>query len=319
MCNVSRSKKAKYKMTGIENSGYSRYALMALKTTKAPGVAPVAGEAPNTNTGAVDTSGDKFTISSSPRQEPTKAEQLIELIRSHKNINAVELRENLNSNDSEVSQKATEQYKVLSNLYGPIRNQSEAFQQVYKDADGFIYIAGRGLEPYSSSSDGKYPTKDALEKQADEALKQYLSVSSPISADSKLAHINATGKEPTPEEQVEIAGLLKQEIEQTGSLSDDEIRNIKNQLGDAHVGLIPDKSPLKKVVGGLIDDLNNSSSRNKEWFKAFGLLPWPEASASRLSEQAEQLKQRIEDGKSIIYPPEYEQARRYLEEESALT
>ena len=73
------------------------------------------------------------------------------------------------------------------------------------------------------------------------------------------------------------------------------------------------------MVGGLIDDLNNSSSRNKEWFKAFGLLPWPEASASRLSEQAEQLKQRIEDGKSIIYPPEYEQARRYLEEESALT
>lgn len=302
MCNVNGSKKAKYKMASIDS--YKLYPLVYVP--KASGVTPVAGEAPSTNT-VVGTSADQVTISSSPRQEPTNAEQLIELIRSHKKINAAELRGNLNSDDPEVSQKAAEQYQVLSDLYVPnIRNQYATFDQVYKDADGFIYIAGRGLEPYSSSIDGKYPTKDALEKQADDALKQYLSLSSPISAGSKLAHINATGKEPTPEEQVEIAGLLKQEVEK-GLLSKDEIRNIKNKLGDAHVALIPDEAPLKKVVEDLIDGLHNSSSRNKAWITAFG-SPWSEGSTSSLSEQAKKLQEIRDAGGSIAYFPDLETA-----------
>jgi hypothetical protein len=265
MCNVNGSKKAKYKMAGIENSGYNPYALVALKTTKTSSAAPVAGEVPNTE--AVDTSGDKVTISSSPRQEPTKAEALAELLLSHKTVSNADLSANLNSDDPEVSQKATEQYQVLKHLYNNpsnVKKQYAAFDQVYKDADGFIYIAGRGLEPYSNDG-GKYPTQEALQKDADEALKQYLSVSSPITAESKLSHINATGKEPTPEEQVEIAELLKQEIEQ-GSLSKEEIKNIKSKLRDAHIGLIPDESPetqsLRKVVEGLVDDLNDLNSRN---------------------------------------------------------
>ena len=217
-------------MTGIENSGYSLNRALVAYTPNTSRVAPTTGEPADTK--VVDTSAaDQVTISSSSRQEPTKAEKLTELLLSHKTVNAVELRKNLNSNDPEVSQKATEQYESLSNLYKPnIRNQYAGFDQVYKDADGFIYIAGRGLEPYSNGG-VPYSTQEALQKDADEALKQYLSVSSPISAANKLSQIGATGKEPTPEEQVEIAELLKQEIEQCSPpLSDDEIRNIKNMM-----------------------------------------------------------------------------------------
>lgn len=314
MCNVSRSTKAKYKMAGIDNS-YNPYALVALKTTtKTPGVAPVVDESADTK--VVDTSADQVIISSSSRQEPTNAEQLIELLRSHKTIDKQQLAANLNSDDPEVSQKATEQYQALSNLYGPIRNQSEAFQQVYKDADGFIYIAGRGLQPYSSSSDGKYPTQEAVQKEADEALKQYLSVSSPISAQNKLSQIGATGKEATPEEQVEIAELLKQEVE-SGSLSKEEIKNIKSKLRDTHVALIPDEAPetqsLRKLVGGLVNDLNNldsrNDSRNKEWFKAVNLtFKDEETSALSLNEQAKKLKEIRNDGFSIAYTDDLEPA-----------
>jgi hypothetical protein len=319
MCNVNGSKKAKYKMASIDS--YKLYPLVYVP--KASGVTPVAGEAPSTNT-VVGTS-DQVIISSSSRQEPTKAEKLTELLLSHKTIDKQQLAANINSDDPEVSQKATEQYQSLSKLYTPnIRNQYAAFDQVYKDADGFIYIAGRGLEPYSNGG-GQYPTQEALQKEADEALKQYLSVSSPISADSKLAHINATGKEPTPEEQVEIAELLKQEVEQ-GSLSKEEIKNIKSKLRDAHVALTPDEAPetqsLRKVVGGLVDDLNNLNSRNdsikQTWFNAVLTFKHEETSASSLSEQARKLQEIKTAGKSIIYTDE--QARYLeLEEESALT
>jgi hypothetical protein len=301
-------------MTGIKNSGYSPYVLMALKTLKTSDVAPVAGEAPSTNT-VVGTS-DQVIISSSSRQEPTKAEKLTELLLSHKTVNMADLRANINSDDPEVSQKATEQYQSLSKLYTPnIRNQYAAFDQVYKDADGFIYIAGRGLEPYSNGG-GQYPTQEALQKEADEALKQYLSVSSPITAESKLSHIGATGKEPTPEEQVEIAELLKQEVEQ-GSLSKEEIKNIKSKLRDAHVGLIPDEAPetqsLRKVVGDLVSDLNNlnsgNDSINQAWFKALGLtFNKEETTALSLSVQADELKKIRDAGGSIAYSPELEAA-----------
>lgn len=311
MCNVSRSKKAKYKMAGIDNS-YNPYALVALKTTKTPGVAPVVGESADTK--VVDTSADQVTISSSSRQEPTNAERLTELLLSHKTVSNVDLNENLNSDDPEVSQKATEQYQALSKLYTPnIRNQYAGFDQVYKDADGFIYIAGRGLEPYSNDG-GKYPTQEALQKEADEALKQYLSVSSPISAQNKLSQIGATGKEPTPEEQVEIAELLKQEVE-SGSLSKEEIKNIKSKLRDAHVALIPDEAPetqsLRKLVGGLVSDLNNLNSRNdstnQAWFKALGLtFKNEETTASSLSVQADELKKIRDAGRSIAYSPDLE-------------
>ena len=296
MCNVSRSKKAKYKMTGIENSGYSINRALVAYTPNTSRVAPTTGEPADTK--VVDTSAaDQVTISSSSRQEPTKAEKLTELLLSHKTVNAVELRKNLNSNDPEVSQKATEQYESLSNLYKPnIRNQYAGFDKVYKDADGFIYIAGRGLEPYSNGG-VPYSTQKDLQKQADDALKQYLSLSSPISADSKLAHINATGKEPTPEEQVEIAGLLEQEIKQ-GSLSKDEIKNIKSKLRDAHIGLIPDESPetqsLRKVVGGLVDYLNNLSSTNDSTNQAWLNLNLtdkdPDTTPSSLNEQVKILE-----------------------------
>lgn len=297
MCNVSRSKKAKYKMTGInKNSSYNPNLALVVYAPNTSRVAPTTGEPADTK--VVDTS-DQVTISSSSRQEPTNAEQLIELIRSHKNIDAAKLRENLNSDDPEVSQKATEQYQVLSKLYTPnIRNQYAGFDKVYKDADGFIYIAGRGLAPYSNGG-VPYSTQDDLKKEADEALKQYLSVSSPISAESKLAHINATGKEPTPEEQVEIAGLLEQEIKQ-GSLSKDEIKNIKSKLRDAHIGLIPDESPetqsLRKVVGGLVDYLNNLSSTNDSTNQAWLNLNLnltdkdPDTTPSSLNEQVKILE-----------------------------
>lgn len=315
MCNVSRSEKAKYKMTGIENSGYSPNRALVAYTPNTSRVAPTTGEPADTK--VVDTSAaDQVTISSSSRQEPTKAEKLIELIRSHKNIDAAKLRENLNSDDPEVSQKAIEQHQVLSKLYTPnIRNQYAGFDKVYKDADGFIYIAGRGLEPYSNGG-VPYSTQKDLQKDADEALKQYLSVSSPISAANKLSQIGATGKEPTPEEQVEIAELLKQEVE-SGSLSKEEIKNIKSKLRDTHVALIPDEAPetqsLRKLVGGLVNDLNNldsrNDSRNKEWFKAVNLtFKDEETSALSLNEQAKKLKEIRNDGFSIAYTDDLEPA-----------
>jgi hypothetical protein len=328
MCNVSRSKKAKYKMAGIDNS-YNPYALVALKTiTNTPRVDPVEGESDDTTKAVDNKSVDKVTISSSSRQEPTNAERLTELLLSHKTVSNVDLNENLHSDDPEISQNATEQYQALRHLFNHpsnIRNQYAAFDQVYKDADGFIYIAGRGLEPYSNDG-GKYPTQEALQKDADEALKQYLSVSSPISAQNKLSQIGATGKEPTPEEQVEIAELLKQEVE-SGSLSKDEIKNIKSKLRDAYIGLIPDEAPetqsLRKVVGGLVRDLDELSTRNdstnQAWFKAVNLnltFKDEETSASSLSEQAKELQEIRTAGKSIIYTDE--QAR-YWEEEPALT
>jgi hypothetical protein len=305
-------------MTGIDNSGYSPNRALVAYTPNTSRVAPTTGEAPSTNT-AVGTSADQVTISSSSRQEPTKAEKLTELLLSHKTIDKQQLAANINSDDPEVSQKATEQYQSLSKLYIPnIRNQYAGFDQVYKDADGFIYIAGRGLEPYSNGG-GQYPTQGALQKEADEALKQYLSVSSPISADSKLAHINATGKEPTPEEQVEIAELLKQEVEQ-GSLSKEEIKNIKSKLRDAHVALIPDEAPetqsLRKVVGGLVDDLNNLNSRNdsknQAWFKAVNLTFYDEEtntySLNQEAKELEKIRNARNAGLSIAYAPELEPA-----------
>jgi hypothetical protein len=326
MCNVSRSKKAKYKMTGINNS-YNPYALVALNNPRTSGVAPTTADE-SADTKVADTSADQVIISSSSRQEPTKAEKLTELLLSHKTVSNVDLSENLHSDNPEISQKATEQYQALRRLYNNpsnIKNQYAAFDQVYKDADGFIYIAGRGLEPYSNDG-SKYPTQEVLQKDADEALKQYLSVSSPISAANKLSQIGATGKEPTPEEQVEIAELLKQEVE-SGSLSKEEIKNIKSKLRDAYVGLIPDEAPetqsLRKLVGGLVSDLNNLNSRNdstnRAWFNAVNLtFKDEETSASSLSEQAKKLQEIRTAGKPIIYTDE--QARYLdLEEEPALT
>jgi hypothetical protein len=313
MCNVSRSKKAKYKMAGIENSGYNPYALVALKTTNTSGVAPTTGK-PADTTEAVDTSGDKVTISSSSRQEPTNAERLTELLLSHKTVNMADLRANLNSDDLEVSQKATEQYQALNRLYNPsnIKKQYGAFHQVYKDAAGFIYIAGRGLEPYSEDG-AKYPTQEALQKEADEALKQYLAVSSPISAANKLSQIGATGKEPTPEEQVEIAELLKQEVE-SGLLKPDEIKNIKSKLRDAYVGLIPDEAPetqsLRKRVGGLVDDLNNLNSRNDSINQVWLNLTDKDtdtATPSSLNQQVrilENIRLARQQGMTVVLTPE---------------
>jgi hypothetical protein len=151
-------------------------------------------------------------------------------------------------------------------------------------------------------------------------------VSSPISAANKLSQIGATGKEPTPEEQVEIAELLKQEVE-SGSLSKEEIKNIKSKLRDTHVALIPDEAPetqsLRKLVGGLVSDLNNLNSRNdstnRAWFNAVNLtFKDEETSASSLSEQAKKLQEIRTAGNPIIYTDE--QARYLdLEEEPALT
>jgi len=303
----------------VDINSYNPYALVALNTsTKTPSVASVADGSADTTQAAVNKSGDKVTFSSSSRQEPTKAERLTELLLSHKTVSNVALSANLYSDNPDVSQKATEQYQALRHLYNNpsnVRNQYAAFDQVYKDADGFIYIAGRGLEPYSNGG-GKYPTQEALQKEADEALKQYLSVSSPISAANKLSQIGATGKEPTPEEQVEIAELLKQEVE-SGSLSKEEIKNIKSKLRDTHVALIPDEAPetqsLRKLVGGLVDDLNNLNSRNdstnQAWFEALGLtFKNEETTALSLSVQADALKKIRDAGGSIAYSPDLETA-----------
>lgn len=234
------------------------------------------------------------------------------------------LNERLKSDDPEVKAGAQEEYQALSNLYSPTNELSSSryenvlkdhivpstanFDLVYADADGFMYVAGRGLMPWSK--DGKkYPTEEQLQAEARQALKEYLSTAVPVSAENLLSQIKATGQEPTPEEQVKIAELLKQEVE-SGSLSKEEIKNIKSKLGDAHVALIPDESPLKKVVGGLIDDLNSrNDSINQAWFKALGLgltFAHAEPNPSDLNRQRNELLRLKNEGISIAYPPHLE-------------
>jgi hypothetical protein len=262
MCNVSRSKKAKYKMAGIENSGYNSYALVALKTPKTSGVPPVVGEAPNP--AVVDTSGDTVVINSanSETSASKNASNLQEILFANTKIDLTGLRKEAASDDPEISSQANKTLKSVSEY---------SYYQYHEaqGADGFIYVANRGMVPYSN--DGvKYPKQEEVQELADKELTQYLLVSQIPSADNLLKAMQATGKSLTPSQQEEVARALEAEAR---NMKPEEVAKIKGQLSDAYTSLIPDypeHDALRKNVSALLKDLNKfpTDSVSSAWASA---------------------------------------------------
>jgi uncharacterized tellurite resistance protein B-like protein len=218
---------------------------VALKTPKTSGVPPVAGEAPNPAA-----SGDTVVINSanSETSASKNASNLKEILFANTKIDLAGLRQEAASADPEISSQANKNLKSVQTQYS-------GYYEQYKDADGFIYVAGRGMEPYSN--DGvKYPKQEEVQELADKELTQYLLVSQVISADNVLKAMQATGKPLTQEQQQKVADLLKEEAK---NMKPEEVAKIKGQLSDAYTSLIPDypeHDALKKNVSALLKDLN---------------------------------------------------------------
>ncbi len=250
-----------------------------------------------------------------------------------------DLNRRLASEDYHIQSEAQEEYANLENLYSSdgrakdislkhtgtpnVKLQYATFDQVYADADGFMYVAGRGLMPWSK--DGKkYPTEEQLQAEANQALKEYLSTAVPVSAENLLSQIKATGQEPTAEEQEKIAELLKQEVS-NGNISREQAKEIKSKLSDAYTALIPDESPenesLRKEIKTLIVDLNRATKSdtaiNTAWMQATinpdtefqGTLPGQVEVLNNVkySLNAQDINKRRENGFSVAYTPELEE------------
>ena len=295
MCNVSRSKKAKYKMAGIDNS-YNPYALVALKTTQPPGVPPVADESANTK--VVGTSGDTVVINSanSETSASKNASNLKEILFANTKIDLAGLRKEAASDNPEISSQANKALKSVSEY---------SYYQYHEaqGADGFIYVANRGMVPYSN--DGvKYPKQEEVQELADKELTQYLLVSQTMSADNLLKAMQATGKPLTEEQQQKVAGLLKEEAR---NMKPEEVAKIKGQLSDAYTSLIPDypeHDALRKNVSALIKNLNKvpNDSINSTWASAIN----GENTIFELSSIEQQLKNYQPAARSRLFLPEEE-------------
>jgi hypothetical protein len=187
---------------------------------------------------------------------------LQEILFANTKIDLTGLRKEAASADPEISSQAN---KTLQS----VQTQYSGYYEQYKDADGFIYVAGRGMEPYSN--DGvKYPKQEAVQELADKELTQYLLVSQTMSADNVLKAMQATGKPLTEEQQQKVAELLKEEAT---NMKPEEVANIKRQLSDAYTSLIPDYAEhdaLKKNVAALIKSLNKipKDSISSAWASA---------------------------------------------------
>ena len=209
----------------------------------------------------VDTSGDTVAINRDNLATPAfeNAFDLQEILFANTKIDLTGLRKEAASADPEISSQAN---KTLQS----VQTQYSGYYEQYKDADGFIYVAGSGMEPYSN--DGvKYPKQGAVQERADKELTQYLLVSQTMSADNVLKAMQATGKPLTEEQQQKVAELLKEEAK---NMKPEEVANIKRQLSDAYTSLIPDypeHDALRKNVSALIKDLDKfpTDSVTKEW------------------------------------------------------
>ena len=296
MCNVSRSKKAKYKMAGIENSGYNPYALVALKTPKTSGVTSVSGEPANTT--EVDTSADTVVINRDNVATPAfkNASNLKEILFANTKIDLAGLRKEAASDDPEISSQANKALKSVSEY---------SYYQYHEaqGADGFIYVANRGMVPYSN--DGvKYPKQEAVQELADKELTQYILVSQTTSADNVLKAMQATGKPLTQEQQQKVAELLKEEAR---NMKPEEVAKIKGQLSDAYTSLIPDypeHDALRKNVAALIKNLNKvpNDSINSTWASAIN----GENTIFELNSIEQELKNYQPPARSRLFLPEEE-------------
>jgi hypothetical protein len=271
-------------------------AVKALKP-QAPLPSQVEEESPQ-----VDNSGDTVAINRDNVATPAfkNASNLKEILFANTKIDLASLRQEAASDDPEISSQANKTLKSVQTQYS-------GYYEQYKDADGFIYVAGRGMEPYSN--DGvKYPKQEEVQELADKELTQYLLVSQVISADNVLKAMQATGKPLTEEQQQKVADLLKEEAK---NMKPEEVAKIKGQLSDAYTSLIPDypeHDALRKNVKGLIDHLNKlpKSELDQTWFSA---IYGNQETFRDLTDTQSKLERQLV-GKTNIF---------YMEEEPALT
>jgi hypothetical protein len=271
-------------------------AVKALKP-QAPLPSQVEEESPQ-----VDNSGDTVLINRDNVATPAfkNASNLKEILFANTKIDLAGLRQEAASADPEISSQANKTLKSVQTQYS-------GYYEQYKDADGFIYVAGRGMEPYSN--DGvKYPKQEEVQELADKELTQYLLVSQVISADNVLKAMQATGKSLTQEQQQKVADLLKEEAK---NMKPEEVAKIKGQLSDAYTSLIPDypeHDALRKNVKGLIDHLNKlpKSELDQTWFSA---IYGNQETFRDLTDTQSKLERQLV-GKTNIF---------YMEEEPALT
>jgi hypothetical protein len=283
-------------MAGIENSGYNPYALVALKAPKTSGVASVSGESANTT--EVDTPADTVVINSanSETSASKNASNLKEILFANTKIDLAGLRQEAASDNPEISSQAN---KTLQS----VQTQYSGYYEQYKDADGFIYVAGRGMEPYSN--DGvKYPKQEEVQELADKELTQYLLVSQTMSADNVLKAMQATGKPLTEEQQQKVAELLKEEAK---NMKPEEVAKIKGQLSGAYTSLIPDypeHDALRNNVSALLKDLDKipKDSISSAWASAIN----GENTIFALGSIEQELKNYQPPARSRLFLPEEE-------------
>ena len=199
----------------------------------------------------VDNSGDTVAINRDNVATPASKNAFNFaniLIANTGRINLSGLRQEAASDDPEISSQANKTLKS-------IREDSYYQYHEAQGAAGFIYVANRGMVPYSN--DGvKYPKQEEVQELADKELTQYLLVSQIPSADNLLKAMQATGKPLTAEQQQKVAELLKEEAR---NMKPEEVAKIKGQLSGAYTSLIPDypeHDALRKNISALLKDLN---------------------------------------------------------------
>jgi hypothetical protein len=247
---------------------------------------------------AVD-NGDTVAINRDNVATPAykKASNLKEILFANTKIDLAGLRKEATSGDPEISSQANKTLKSIQIQYS-------GYYEQHKDADGFIYVAGRGMEPYSN--DGvKYPKQEEVQELADKELTQYLLVSQTTSADNVLKAMQATGKPLTEEQQQTVADLLKEEAK---NMKPEEVAKIKGQLSDAYTSLIPDYAEhdaLRKTVSALLKDLNKfpTDSINSTWAYAIN----GENTIFELSSIQQKFKNDQPPARSRLFLPEPEE------------
>ncbi|MFM7458435.1 MAG: hypothetical protein ACKO3R_07240 [bacterium] len=156
-------------MTGIDTSGYNPpRALVALNDSGVtPGVTPVADEGAPKPPQVVN-SPDTVVINSDNVATPayTRASARGQVLFANTKIDLAGLRKKAASADLKVSSQANKALKSFSEHSYYRYHESQG-------ADGFIYVAGRGMQPYSN--DGvKYPKQEEVQELADKQLTGYL-------------------------------------------------------------------------------------------------------------------------------------------------
>lgn len=212
----------------------------------------------------VDNSGDTVAINRDNVATPAfkNASNLAKIFFANTKIDLAGLRKEAASDNPEISSQANKALKSVSEY---------SYYQYHEaqGADGFIYVANRGMVPYSN--DGvKYPKQEEVQELADKELTHYILVSQTTSADNVLKAMQATGKPLTEEQQQKVAELLKEEAR---NMKPEEVAKIKGQLSDAYTSLIPDypeHDALRKNVAALIKNLNKvpNDSINSTWASA---------------------------------------------------